>query len=156
MTSAFSYIQTNLKIKNQKSLQVSLLIGIASDCLVCHFLQVSSQSREEIALSRKAWPAPAFSGLSPSPVWLCRLCVTEDERRAAGTSSAASPRCAACTAFPLRGTCPVWRKANLKLLCATPAACSRHESRPLCTRRISFRGAGTPTACHNVRLLRHR
>lgn len=119
-----------------------LLVGAAFESLVSLFVQVSSQWKEESALSLQAWPVPASSGLSPSPACLC---ATGDERQAAGTSSAASPRCAACTASPHRGTCPVWTKANWKRLFATPAACSLCGSQPLCTRRIRSHGAGTRT-----------
>lgn len=122
---------------------------------VCIVLQASSLLKGETALTPKAWPVPVFSGLSPSPAWRCRLCVTGEESRAAGTRSAVSPRCVACMAFPLRGICQVWRKASSRPLFATPAASSPPESRPLCTRLISTRGAGTLRAYHSVLLL-HR
>lgn len=109
----------------------------------------------ETAPILRAWPAPIFTGLSPSPAWLCRLCVTEGESQAVVTRPAVSPRCVACTAFPLSQICPVWTKASWRPLCITPAVFSRPLSLPPCTRASSSRGAGTQTAHPNVLPLHH-
>lgn len=109
----------------------------------------------ETARILRAWPAPVFSGLSPSPACLCRPCVTEDESRAAGTRAAASPKCVACTAFPLSLICPPWKKASWKPRFIDPAVFSRLLSLPPCTRASSSRSAGTERVSHIVLLHLH-
>lgn len=51
---------------------------------------------------------PASCAHSPSPAWLCLLCVT-DQTRAVATRVAVSPRCAASMPFPTLQICP-WIK----------------------------------------------
>lgn len=103
----------------------------------------------------RAWPAPPSCDLSLSPAWLCRPCVTEDESQASATRPAVSPRCAACTAFPLSQICPAWTRASWRPLSVTLAVFSLPLSLPPCTRASSSRGAGTQTAHLSVLPLHH-
>lgn len=72
-----------------------------------------------------------------------------------GTRPSVSPRCVACTAFPLSQICPVWTKVSWKPAFTTPAVSSLRSSLPPCTGASSSRGAGTQTARRNVLPLHH-
>lgn len=111
--------------------------------------------KKETALILRPWPAPVFSGLSLSPVCLCRRCATEAESPATGTKPAVSPRGAACTGSPPSRIYPIWTKTSWMCRFVTPAAFSLPTSLHPCTRTSSFRGTGTGRIYHSPIPLRH-